>query len=96
MEAGSKIYMVVWCSNNNGEVENGAIPCKDIEVAKEELGKLYKQAIANFSEATFGDCGGKITIINCNNNNYDETSYYIDNGYGDVFERGEIEEASVK
>lgn len=96
MEAGSKIYMVVWCSNNNVEVENGAIPCKDIETAKEELGKLYKQAIANFSETTFGDCGGKITIINCKNNDYDETSYYIDNEYGDVFERGEIEEASVK
>lgn len=96
METGDKIYLVFWATSHGSHVENGAIPCKDIETAKEELGKLYKQAIANFSETTFGDCGGKITIINCKNNDYDETSYYIDNEYGDVFERAEIEEASVK
>jgi hypothetical protein len=96
METGNKIYMVVWCSNNNGEVENGAIPCKDMETAKDELGKLYKQALSNFSETTFDEDGGEDTNINCNNNDYDETSYYIDNVDGDVFERGEIDEASVK
>lgn len=96
MEAGSKIYMVVWCSNNNGEVENGAIPCKDIKTAKKELNKLYKQTLDNFSETVFDKDGNEIKSYTYDSTEKEDTYYYTSGKGCDVFERAEIEEASVK
>jgi hypothetical protein len=96
METGDKIYLVFWATSHGSHVENGAIPCKDIKTAKKELNKLYKQTLDNFSETVFDKDGNEIKSYTYDSTEKEDTYYYTSGKGYDVFERAEIEEASVK